>query len=290
MPTTMTERPASAQARPFSRRPLTREHLREIVRAALQPLEFAHAAWEGGSVAFGRQDAWSDVDLQVVVEDDRVDDTFNATEKALGTACPIESTYTVPAPTSHGHAQRFYRFQGQPAWMMLDLCVMKRSAANRFLEPEIHGEASFLFDKIGLRESAAPVPPEVWDAKLRARVAELRARTSMLAVLADKEARRRHPIDACAFHTSLILAPLVELLRIRHDPWRHDFGLRGLHHALPAALARRVEELCFVRNLADLQVKQRAALRWIEELVIELEKAPKLTYSSRPAPAQRSRA
>lgn len=269
------QRPAPRASR---KPPLSRARLREIVRTALEPLPFVHALWEGGSTAFARDDAWSDVDLQACVDDERVAETFAAIEEALSVATEIESIYHVPEPAWHGHAQRFYRFRNEPPWLMLDLCVQKRSNENRFLEAEIHGRQVFLFDKVALADALPPPDADAWDKRLRARLEALRARTAMFAILVEKECRRQRPIDAIAFYQSLIIAPLVELLRIRHDPWRHNFGMRYLHHALPAPLARRLEELLFVRNFPDLQTKQRVALRWFAELADDLSRMPRLVY------------
>ena len=266
-------------AAPFSRQPLTREHIRDLVQRALEPLPFVHALWEGGAACFDRADAWSDVDLQACVDDDKVAETFAAVEAAARKAVGIEATFVMPEPAWHGHAQRYYRFQGQPPWLLLDFCVQKRSGANRFLETEIHGKRLFVFDRIELEQSQGPLDRDARDQKLSARVASLRARVGMFAHMVEKECRRQHPIDASAFYQSMILQPLVELLRIRHDPWRHDFGLRYLHHALPAPVARRVEELCYVRNFADLQAKSRAALRWFDELAHDLTRPVKPSKS-----------
>jgi hypothetical protein len=271
-------RPTSA---PFSRQPLTREHIRDFVRRALEPLSFVHALWEGGAACFDRADAWSDMDLQACVDDERVADTFAAVEAAAEQAVGIETTFVMPEPAWHGHAQRFYRFRGQPPWLMLDLCVQKRSATNCFLETEIHGKHLFVFDRIELEKAQGPLDRKARDEKLQARIAYLRGRVGMFAHMVEKECRRQHPIDVFAFYQSMILLPLVELLRIRHDPWRHDFGLRYLHDALPAPIARRVEDLCYLRNFPDLQAKSRAALRWFDELANEL---------ARPARKQAARA
>ena len=45
--------------------PLTRAEILVTLRAALEPLPYTHALWEGGAAAFGRVDDWSDIDLQV---------------------------------------------------------------------------------------------------------------------------------------------------------------------------------------------------------------------------------
>ncbi len=274
---------AAAQQQPgraFSRTPLTRQHLIDLVQRVLQPLPFVHALWEGGSAAFGRADAFSDADLQACVDDDTVAEAFAAVEAELEKTLGIETTFAVPEPAWHGHSQRLYRFTGREPWVMLDLCVQKRSNERRFLEPEIHGKAVFLFDKIGLAAATAPLDVEAFEQKLRGRIEMHRTRMHLLAHLVEKECRRQRVLDAIHFYHGLIIAPLVELLRIRHDPWRHDFGMRYLHTTLPVDQARRLEDLLFIRNFPDLQTKQRVALRWFTELAGELARAPKLVYTS----------
>lgn len=264
----------------FSRTPLTRQHLIDLVQRTLQPLPFVHALWEGGSAAFGRADQFSDADLQACVDDDKVAETFAAVEAELEKVLGIETRFIVPEPAWHGHAQRFYRFVGREPWIMLDLCVQKRSNERRFLETEIHGKAPFLFDKIELAASTKPLDIEAHEKKLRARIEMLRTRMHLFAHMVEKECRRQRPLDAIHFYHGLILAPLVELLRIRHDPWRHDFGMRYLHTTLPVDQARRLEDLLFIRNFPDLQAKQRVAVRWFDSLAAELARAPKLVYTS----------
>lgn len=279
-----TSSPATAEpgssGRAFSRTPLTRQHVIDLVQRTLQPLPFVHAMWEGGSTAFARADALSDVDLQVCVDDDKVAQTFAALEAELEKVLGIEAVFAVPEPAWHGHAQKFYRFVGREPWLMLDFCVQKRGNERRFLEPEIHGTAPFLFDKIGLAATITPLDTEAMEKKLRGRIELLRTRTHLLAHLVEKECRRQRVLDAIHFYHGLIIAPLVELLRIRHDPWRHDFGMRYLHTTLPVDQARRLEDLLFLRNFPDLQTKQRVALRWFTDLAAELSRAPKLVYTS----------
>lgn len=266
--------------RAFSRTALTRQHLVELVQRVLQPLPFVHALWEGGSVAFGRADAFSDADLQACVDDDKVAETFAALEAELEKVLGIEAVFSVPEPAWHGHAQRFYRFEGREPWLMLDFCVQKRSNERRFLESEIHGKAIFLFDKIALADSAKPLDVEAFESKLRGRIEMHRTRMHLLAHLVEKECRRQRPLDAIHFYQGIVIAPLVELLRIRHDPWRHDFGMRYLHTTLPVDQARRLEDLLFIRNFPDLQTKQRIAVRWFNNLAAELARAPKLVYTT----------
>src|SRR5262245_27231952 len=126
---------------------LTREQILTVLQKALEPLPYAHAMWQGGAAAFNRVDEWSDIDLQIDVDDDCVVEAYAVVDATLAEHAPVVLKYELPQPTWHGHYQAFYRFRDASEFLLLDCVVMKHSNPNKFLEPEIHGEAAVLFDK-----------------------------------------------------------------------------------------------------------------------------------------------
>jgi predicted nucleotidyltransferase len=249
---------------------LDRDSIVSALEAALKPLDWVHAAWLGGSAAFGRQDGFSDVDMQLVVDDDRVEDGFAAAEAALSALSPIALTYPMPMPTWHGHAQRFYQLRDATPFHMVDLLVQTLSSTNRFTERERHGEPVVLFDKRHLL-AAPPVDREAFRRMLEGRVADLEARFPMFQNLVEKETLRGDALAALHFYQSLTLRPLVELLRIRHDPYRHDFGLRYIQHDLPAPLAEAVTELAYVGAIDEIPGKRERAEQLFNETLADLK-------------------
>jgi hypothetical protein len=252
---------------------VTRERLLGALREQLEPLPYVHAMWEAGAIAFGRVDQWSDVDLQIVVDDDRVEDAFGVVESALEELSPIDATFRFPEPVWHGHSQAFYRLRDASPYLLLDLVVMKLGGENRFLQYEIHGRPFVYFDKSGV------VVPEAFDGaamseKIRGRVQSHRARFDMFQVMVTKEIERGNPIEAVVYYHGATLRPLVEMLRTRYAPVRHDFHTRYVYHELPEAVVRRLEPLFFPSDLADLAAKRREAERWFEEVSRELGDGP----------------
>ncbi|MBD0264740.1 MAG: nucleotidyltransferase domain-containing protein, partial [Tolypothrix sp. Co-bin9] len=124
-----------------------REKILETLITALEPKDFVLAFWQGGSAAHGYTDEWSDLDIEVVVEDDFVQQTFDTVEEALQTISEISLKYRVPEPTWHGHSQTFYQLAEASPFLAIDFAVMKRSSRNDFLEVERHGNAVIAFDK-----------------------------------------------------------------------------------------------------------------------------------------------
>ena len=256
---------------------LSREQIIEAIAAALEPLPWVDALWEGGSAAFGRVDEWSDVDLQAIAGDDRIIDVFEIVAAALGKLSPISLEFRVPEPAWHGHSQRFYLLEAAGPFLMVDFCAMKRSNPNRFLEREIHGRARFIFDRAGVAAGIAPADPAVWDEKLRERLAQLKIRFRVFQPLVTKEGLRDNPLDAMHFYQGLTLVALVELLRIKHDPWRHNFGWRYLKHDLPPGDYSRLVRLAYPGSAAAIPGLHEEAMQWFDELAAELDARTELT-------------
>ncbi|MCP3914858.1 MAG: nucleotidyltransferase domain-containing protein, partial [bacterium] len=126
---------------------MIRSNLITALDAALGELPFVRAAWLGGADATDRVDEYSDVDLLVVAEDERVEDVFSALEPVLESLSPIDRRYRLPPPTWHGHEQAFYRFRDASPHTLLDLVVLELSSDERYLERERHGDAVVLLDR-----------------------------------------------------------------------------------------------------------------------------------------------
>ena len=143
--------------------------------------------------------------------------TIAELESALRELSPIDLRYRLPEPTWHGHSQAFYRLENASPFLLLDFVVMKASAEDKFLQPAIHGRPRVYFDKSGV-VSYEPFEAESFAEKLRHRVSELRVLFDMFQILTEKELNRGNAIEAVAFYQSYTIRPLVQALRILHDP------------------------------------------------------------------------
>ena len=157
--------------------PLKRDEILAALRAALEPLDYVHAMWEGGAASFGRVDQWSDIDLQVDTDDEHAPEIFAIVERALEELTTIEVKVEIPQPAWHGHHQAFYRLRDAGPFLQLDIVAVVHSNPNKFLETAIHGTPVVHFDKSGV---TAPVKIDVEEtlAKLRLTVAVPEDQTS----------------------------------------------------------------------------------------------------------------
>jgi predicted nucleotidyltransferase len=237
---------------------LDRHAILAALRHALEPDDRFLAMWEAGSAAFGRLDAWSDLDIILLVEDGATEAALMALESTLESLSPISLRHRLAQPTWHGHEQAFYRLRDTDEFLMLDVVVMRRSAGNRFLERERHGSGVISFDKTG---EIAPVPVDQDDLarRIRQRLDQLRTSFPLFQPLVRKELLRGHDLDALAFYQSQTLSPLLALLRIRYCPERFDFGMRYLDRDLPTDIAMLARELWFVSGADQIGDLQRRA-------------------------------
>lgn len=169
-----------------------------IIRAladALKPLDYIYAFWEGGAIAFNRVDEWSDIDVYLVVDDDNVDQAFLDVERALRSLSPIKQKYDVPQSQYPGVAQAFYRLRDASEYLIIDLAIIKLSTKDKFLEPEIHGNAVFYFDKSGAVRCPL-LDREALVSRLHARLDRLQARFDMFNNFVQKEINRGNYLEA----------------------------------------------------------------------------------------------
>lgn len=243
---------------------LTREAILKALEAALKPLDYVQAMWQGGSASFNRVDEWSDIDLQVIADDDRTADVVAAVEDVLRGLSPIGIRYELPQPSWHGHTQIFYQLQDAGPFLMIDFVVIKVSNPNRFLEREIHGDAVVVFDKIGIVKSP-PFSVENHLRQIEGRLETLKVTFDLFQPLVQKEIYRHNAIDAFSFYQSFTLRPLVEVLRIQYDPSRYNFGTRYLYYILPPEVIQRLEPLFFVADIDQLLVNFDKAQQFFRE-------------------------
>lgn len=242
----------------------------ESLQQTLEPMPEVIAFWEAGSKATGRLDQYSDLDLQLLVEDGAVEAVRLAVEAALQAVSPFQRRWEVPAPTFHGNWQAFYHLQGADPLLLVDLVIMERKATQRFLEPEIHGVATVYFDKEGAIEMV-PTDAAAFAEKLRKRLPVLEEPMELFQPFVEKELRRGRDVDALSFYNGVVLNRLVEALRIRYSPWRYNFGLRYLQFDLPPAVYDRLKPLAFIAGPDELAAKKAAALAWLRETLAELK-------------------
>lgn len=249
--------------------PLKREVVLQALKEGLEPLDYVLAMWEGGAAAFGRVDEWSDIDVQFVVEDGRAEDAFLIIEQALAELSTIDLKLRTPSLPWPGIFQWFYRLQNGGPYLLVDTAVIERSAPEKLLQPEIHGEAVFYFDKAGIEASVPAWDAAAWQKRLAERRQDMRVSFEMFQSLTLKELNRGNWLEAFGFYQAYTLRPLVEALRMHYAPTRYNFHTRYVYYELPSAVVQRLEGLYFVRDGEEIRQKQAEAQAWFYEMMSE---------------------
>jgi hypothetical protein len=251
-------------------RTIGREEIIETLVRALEPLDYVYAIWEGGAIGFGRLDEWSDIDLYVDAQDERIQEVFPVVEQTLESLSPIELKYDVIATPSQGYLQVFYRLRDTTEFLLIDLAVIKHYTEEKFLEPEMHGQAFFYFNKNNaIKCPSLDKQKLVEDSKTR--LERIKKRFETFRCFIRKEINRKNYIEALDLYRGLMLDSLVEVLRIKYKPVHHAFKTRYIHYHLPADIVSRLEDLYFVKNQRDLENKYHIAEQWFYQAVSEID-------------------
>ncbi|HEY9636586.1 MAG TPA: aminoglycoside 6-adenylyltransferase [Coleofasciculaceae cyanobacterium] len=249
-----------------------RQRILETIISTLEPKDFVLALWQGGSAAHKSTDEWSDIDIQVIVEDEYVQEIFNILEESLKTLCEIQFKWRVPEPTWHGHSQCFYQLEEASPFLFIDFVVLKLSSPNHFLEMERHGKLAIAFDKANLLVQPSLNRSEHFST-MQERLATLRETFDFFQIIVKKEINRGHLVSAISNYHSYTLQPLVELLGIVYRPERYDFRTKYFYRDFPTKVIARVERLYCVMNLSDLASKQQQAEILFAETLPRVEEA-----------------
>ncbi|MCJ7423187.1 hypothetical protein MUP01_02825 [Candidatus Bathyarchaeota archaeon] len=250
---------------------LSRDKIIQTLVGVLEPLEYVHAFWEGGAAAFNRVDEWSDIDVYVVIDDGRVDAAFGVVEKTLKSLSPIRQKYSVPQPGWQGVHQAFYRLQDTNEHLIIDLAILELSCPTKFLEPEIHGNNVFYFNKSEVVKFS-PLDRDAFVEKICARVERLHTRSVMFNNFVQKEINRGNYLEAIDLYYNVTLATLVEALRIKHNPFHYDFKMRYVHYELPQRLIEKLERLFFIKDKKAIYEKYREASKWFNHVLREINR------------------
>lgn len=202
-----------------------RDRIKEVlVREFLKHKEFL-GCYEGGSAAFDRDDEWSDIDLQIVVQDDFVEQAIKILETAMENISTIEDSFIIPQPAWHGHWQGFYKLRDISPYLLLDVLIMKESSPSYFTEVEVHGSPKIFFDKTG-RIGKEHINTEELQNIIPIRIKRIEGISKMFHLFIDKEIKRNREMDAFDLYYNLLLRSLVELRSQDFDALQANTGIR----------------------------------------------------------------
>ena len=222
-----------------------------------------------GSAVTGGWDEHSDLDVEAWCSGDAAT-TYDAVLALAREDLPVGDVWELPDATWPTGRQCFVHLQPDAADLsrptrLLDV-VVQTTPERLTMDTRRHGVPLVLHDPDGLLLLEDDDEAEM-EAQRRQAVAQTAARRQTAAWLVERAIARGDLAEATALHLRLAVEPLVRLLRVRHCPARHDFGLRYLRTDLPAGMAEQVEALL---PGPDLSARARAAFAWQDTVLAEL--------------------
>lgn len=201
----------------------------------------------GGSAVTGGYDDHSDLDVEVLATPGKAVATYRRLLEAALRDFEVHHVWELPESTYPDGRQVFLNLtadagdMGRPT-MIIDLHVSDLADGHRLIDERRHGVPRVVHDPDGLVELRHDDEEEMTRSRAEA-VEQAAARRPTAQWLVNRAIARGDTVEAVAFHHSYGVSALVRLLRIRHCPARHDFGLRYLGTDLPPGYAERVAAL-----------------------------------------------
>jgi predicted nucleotidyltransferase len=230
------------------------------------------AVFVGGSAVTGGYDDHSDLDVEVLATPGEAVATYGRLLDAARRNFEVHQLWELPESTYPDGRQAFLNLtpdagdMGRPT-RIIDLHVSDLADEHRLVDERRHGEPLVVHDPeglVGLRHD----DEHAMEQSRREAFEQAGARRQTAEWLVNRALARGDEAEAFAFHFSYGVSTLVRLLRIRHCPARHDFGLRYLRTDLPQGYADRVAAL--LDGPGTLGERARATFAWQDELLTEL--------------------
>jgi len=246
-----------------------RKEMKRGILGLFQPLQWVRAIWEGGSAATGYLDDYSDLDLALVVEDDRVEEAFRLFEEYLENRHGINSAIRLPEPVWHGHSQCFYMISDCPPLYYIDLVIEKLSSGNRLDEPDRHGEVQIWLNRDNILHPE-PTPPDITAKNTASFLRRIEDSIPLLVIEIRKQIARKKHIDAVSQYHRFITGRLAGLLNLKYRPAMFDFGIRYAERAYPPQVNEELEKLLYISTFDDIEPALDFAVSWTRKLLAEL--------------------
>lgn len=243
--------------------------IKSRLHVLLQSKDKIVAAWEGGSVATGFADEYSDLDLLVIIEDKDTEPVFQLLQEHFSSLYGIERYYRLPEPAWHGMSQAFYLLKDCPSCFYCDIAVVPRSNPHKFTEPDRHGNAWIWFDKDRVF-SAMPTPLEEQESLVQKVLGAVFAIDFLAIIELDKSLQRENWLASQMNWQLFINRCLVPLLNAKYRPAKVDFGIRYAEREYPPEIVKTLASLLHYNSVGEIRQHCKLALEIYQSLKQEL--------------------
>jgi predicted nucleotidyltransferase len=252
----------------------SRQELIGALADILQDDPSVHAMWLEGSDACGTSDQYSDIDIWLDVEDGKADAVLVSMKAVLAGIGPLDYEYR----PEHPHPQirqAFFHVQGTSEFMVVDVCIQDHSRPSAFRKDFADHQVKVVFDKCGVI-AFEEVDRADFERQLSRRVEELEKSFPLSRVGVRKGIMRGDYLEALDYYQGQMLKSLVEILRIKHQPRKHEYDLKHIRRDLPKQIVASLEDLFVVSSVADIESKSSQAEELFHETLRSLQTEDRL--------------
>lgn len=220
----------------------SRQQVIALLKPFLEVNPHVIAVWEAGSAATGFLDAYSDLDISIVCNDNAVEEVFKDLTVFLSNTFGIKASYRVPEPTWHGFSQTFYQIDQVEPLFYLDVGVIKSSLPKKFMETDRHGHAIVWFEKQPMY-FPGPTPNDETNQRVATTVANALKLEFLFTLELKKALARESIIDIHSQIMTYLGRVASPLFNAVYRPAKVDFGLRYASRDYPKELVLLIESL-----------------------------------------------
>lgn len=206
----------------------------------LKTLDYVHAMWLEGSVAQGYGDEYSDIDVWVEVDPDKIDQAYQIIESSLSEIGPIDLRYEVKKPNDQRHI--IYHIEGTSDFLTIDANVQPHPWKNNFTKGI--DDISILFNKDVVFNYVDSTNQEFNEAASKQRI--MNYYKAMLPNVL-KNVRRNKPLEAKIYYDNILEMILKYLRRKNKLDVKLDFGYKHTSRDFSKSVVEKLEYFMFVR-------------------------------------------
>lgn len=235
-----------------------RQKITKLLKEHLQTRDDVYAFWVEGSAPQGYADEFSDIDLWLCVDDDKIFTIYDDIELILAEIAPIDFRYIMKSKGELGH--NAYHLKGMSEFLTVDVNTQGISRGV-YLVKGID-DAEIIFDKQNVVKFQEREPA---NANMEVESKKLQDFYELIRLSVLKNARRGKSLEALHYY-HLILRYATKFLRLKYG-WREktNFDLKHIYRDIPEAEVKNLEKFYDVRasEIESILPKLEA---WIKSL------------------------